>query len=115
MGFENPANHTFEDLFTDVDAGETMFRVVVKSNLTRSLAEDLTEKLTKVLDVLDSMDSGYQSLRSRAHSLRTVDEDVPILMGGRMLPKNSSLNKSTFLMKSFKKTNKTNVVTQSIC
>ena len=72
----------FEDLFCDTDQGCTMFRVVVKSNLTRSLAEDLTDKLVKVLSVLDEMDSGYESLRSKvacASNKQKGEVDVPIV------------------------------------
>lgn len=53
-----------ENLFSDVDANATMFRVVCKSNLTRSLAEDLTERFVEVLIALDSLKDGYMSLHS---------------------------------------------------
>ena len=77
LGFEDPSNHNeeLEDLFTDVDKDDTMFRIVVKSNLTMGLAEDLTNKLEEVLEVLDSMDEGYMSLRTKANMLRELKEE----------------------------------------
>lgn len=68
LGFQNPHNEEFEPLFSDVDAATTMFRVVVKSNLTQGLAEDLVNKIANVLTVLDSMDGQYQSMRAK-HSI----------------------------------------------
>lgn len=65
LGFENfMKGGTMESLFKDVEAGATMFRIVVKSNLTRGLAEDLTSHFVETLTVLDSMESGYASMRS---------------------------------------------------
>ena len=79
LGFENPQTELFEDLFTDVDAEETMFRIVVKSNLTLSLAEDLTKKIEQVLTVLDSMDKGYESVKDRLAELEFRDKNKHVL------------------------------------
>jgi len=131
LGFENPMNMQFEDLFTDVKSDETMFRIVVKSNLTRGLALDLTNKMAEVIEVLDSMDSGYESLRSKVHYLSAKEEDVPILAstpedvatstahtesvkssGDRRL---ESMRRTSLFANSFRKTNKNKIVTQHIC
>ena len=132
LGFENPMNMQFEDLFTDVKSDETMFRIVVKSNLTRGLALDLTNKMAEVIEVLDSMDSGYESLRSKVHYLGAKEEDVPILAstpedvptttdqaesvkssGDRRL----DLRRTSLFANSFKKRskNKNKIMTQHIC
>ena len=41
MGFNDPISEKYSPLFNDEDAQKSMFRIVVKSNLTRSLADDL--------------------------------------------------------------------------
>merc|ERR1712194_952322 len=46
-----------------------MFRVVVKSNLTQALAENLADKIENIVVVLDSMDGGYQSIHSKITDL----------------------------------------------
>ena len=129
LGFENPMNMQFEDLFTDAKSDETMFRIVVKSNLTRGLALDLTNKMAEVIEVLDSMDSGYESLRSKVHYLGAKEEDVPILAstpedvptsqtesvkssGDKRL---ESMRRVSLFANSFRKTNKNKIVTQHIC
>ena len=67
LGFENFVHGgNMENLFTDVGADASMFRIVCKSNLTRSLAEDLCEHFVEILATLDSLQDGYLSL----HSLR---------------------------------------------
>lgn len=65
LSFENFGNKGIvESLFTDVDQNLTMFRIVCKSNLTFSLAEDLVEQIRDVLPVLDSMEDGYASIQA---------------------------------------------------
>jgi len=126
LGFENPSTAEFEDIFTDIDQCDTMFRVVVKSNLTRSLAEDLTAKLVQVLEVLDEMDGGYESVRSKVNGLKAAREmdkietdSVPIAMKSsltvgdkRLAMKN--LKDVSFWAKSVKSKRST-IVTQHIC
>jgi glutamate decarboxylase len=75
LGFENPSNGKFESLFTDVNEKDTMFRIVVKSNLTQSLAEDLVDKFDKVIKLLDTLDGGYEALRSKVAGLEAVVEE----------------------------------------
>jgi len=66
---------TFEDfgqggrldtLCTDVKKTDTMFRIVVKSNLTMSLAEDLIGSMMVTLPVLDELKGGYTSVKKFA-------------------------------------------------
>jgi hypothetical protein len=65
LGFENFTNNAIEEpLFTDLSSNSTMFRIVVKSNLTMGLAHHLIEHLEEVLPVLDSMEAGYSSMKS---------------------------------------------------
>jgi len=76
-GFEDPSKPEdgIQDLFTDLNAEETMFRVVVKSNLTMGLAQNLCENLVATLGVLDSLQEGYKSAKSaKADVKMTIDE-----------------------------------------
>ena len=77
LGFNNPLNENFEALFSDVKKECTMFRVVVKSNLTLGLAEDLTDHIAKVLVLLDSMDGKYEAMRYKHYKVGKED-DVPV-------------------------------------
>mmetsp|Transcript_37058 Transcript_37058/g.49143 ORF Transcript_37058/g.49143 Transcript_37058/m.49143 type:complete len:114 (+) Transcript_37058:1738-2079(+) len=53
-----------ENLVSDVPAETTMFRIVCKSNLTMSLAEQLIDHFNEVLEVLDSLPAGYNAMKS---------------------------------------------------
>lgn len=70
-----------ENLFTDVGADATMFRIVVKSNLTRALAEDLTEHFVEVLSALDSLKDGYQSLHRVKEEIQEEALEKALLEG----------------------------------
>jgi hypothetical protein len=64
MGFENFAKGgEWESLCSDVSAQTTMFRIVVKSNLTFSLAQYLVEALSEALHLLDVMEDKYARMR----------------------------------------------------
>ena len=126
LGFEHPSTMKFDSLFSDVDQSATMFRIVVKSNLTRPLAEDLTKKLAEVLELLDKMDSGYESLRSKVHAMGLQKEDVPILTKGGGVEKRNTISgdrrldikgieEAILWAQSFKKNNRNKIVTQHIC
>ena len=65
LGFENPATFEFEDLFTDVHQASTMFRIVVKSNLSQGLAQNLAQKIEETLIALDDLDVGYESVKQK--------------------------------------------------
>jgi hypothetical protein len=47
-----------------------MFRIVVKSNLSMGLAQNLAQKIKETLTVLDSLDDGYESVKQRILSLQ---------------------------------------------
>jgi hypothetical protein len=48
-----------------------MFRIVVKSNLSQGLAENLARKIKETLNVLDSLDGGYESVKMRIQTINT--------------------------------------------
>ncbi len=56
MGFNHPIDEQYSPLFHDADAQQSMFRIVVKSNLTRMLAEDLLKSFHAAFDLLDRVD-----------------------------------------------------------
>lgn len=56
MGFDHPITEKVQPLFHDEAKETTMFRIVVKSNLTRSMASQLLESIRKSFDFLDSVD-----------------------------------------------------------
>ena len=116
LGFENPENKEVEDLFTD-DQGKTMFRIVVKSNITQSLAENLADHIKKVLEVLDDLDGGYESIHSKFATLKEKMEEKK--EQGTAIPddKRKQMRKLVFWEKSFKAkfTRKTAIVAQHIC
>lgn len=65
LSYENYMKDGEEDsLFTDEDQEATMFRVVVKSNLTAALANNLIKAFEEVLPFLDDLAEGYQSVTS---------------------------------------------------
>jgi hypothetical protein len=66
MGFEDPTTKKTEPLFCDQNADQTMFRIVVKNNLTRDMAQDLLRAFEAAFEFLDSVD--FSSL----HSTNTV-------------------------------------------
>jgi glutamate decarboxylase len=53
MSMTHPTTEEKEKLFFDAEEDDTMFRVVVKSNLTRYLAEDLIHAINDALKKLD--------------------------------------------------------------
>lgn len=124
LGFENPSNGKFENLCSDENAATTMFRIVVKSNLTRNLAENLAGNIEKILAVLDDMDSGYESIHSKLKGLALEDE-IPLKelreysdsLGHLPVAPTQSLKKSQFIQQSFrkKKQQKSSILAQNIC
>jgi glutamate decarboxylase len=75
LTFENLATGKVESLFRDADEKATMFRVVVKSNLTMMLAIDLVRHINWVLPVLDK--HGFHSIKT--HRFRDVGKMVMML------------------------------------
>jgi hypothetical protein len=53
-----------QPLFTDMNSSDIMFCIVVKSDLTMELAQDLINHLSEVLPVLDSTEAGYCLMKS---------------------------------------------------
>lgn len=56
MGLEDPLNGEMIPLFVDQDADKSMFRVVVKSNLTRDMATNLLSSFEAAFELLDAVD-----------------------------------------------------------
>jgi glutamate decarboxylase len=67
MNYLHPISEDTLPLFHDAEAGQTMFRIVVKGNLTRDMAEDLLESFNAALSFLDSVDF------SALHGVSTKD------------------------------------------
>lgn len=70
-----------ENLFSDVGADATMFRIVCKSNLTRGLAEDLTERFVEILNALDSLKDGYTSLHRLQEEIKDEAFETALVEG----------------------------------
>jgi glutamate decarboxylase len=77
MGFQHPLTEELEPLFTDAPADTTLFRVVVKNNLTRDMAEHLLASFEASFEFLNEVDfSGPNSpdlakLRHKDHRRMT--------------------------------------------
>lgn len=123
LGFENPINERFEGLCSDANEDSTMFHIVVKSNLTQSLAGNLAEKIEKIVTILDEMDGGYESIHSKLTDLAigAKDDTIPIEKLREFsdsigdLP-SRSLSKSQFVQQSFlkkKQQQRTSIVAQN--
>tara|TARA_Y100000385_G_C13073430_1_gene630185 strand:- start:272 stop:1831 length:1560 start_codon:yes stop_codon:yes gene_type:complete len=67
MGFEHPDTEETEPLFSDQSADQSMFRIVVKNNLTRDMAQDLLRAFDAAFTFLDSVDF------SASHALDTTE------------------------------------------
>jgi hypothetical protein len=72
LGFEDPFNGSaFKPLCRDASSDDMMFRIVVKSNLTMSLAENLIATFeAATLPILDSMEAGFLSTHTAKLALR---------------------------------------------
>lgn len=73
MQFDHPLTHERLPLFRDEDPDSSMFRIVVKSNLTRGMAEHLLESIRETLEFLDSV-AAEGSLEFETHWLRHKDQ-----------------------------------------
>ena len=67
MGFNHPLTEQMMGLFHDADSGQTMFRIVVKSNLTRDMAQHLIESFIVAFKFLDFIDF------SKLHGISSED------------------------------------------
>lgn len=73
MQFEHPLTHERIPLFHDADADACMFRIVLKTNLTRGMAEHLLEAIEVAVEFLDSV-AATGSLAFETHHLRHKDQ-----------------------------------------
>jgi len=65
MSFHDPIEEVTQALFSDAPANQTMFRVVVKNNLTRPLMQNLVECIEEVLKTMDKMGAGFKSMHDK--------------------------------------------------
>jgi glutamate decarboxylase len=56
MGLNHPITEENIALFQDEDADKTMFRIVIKNNLTRNMADHLLESFGEAFEFLDAVD-----------------------------------------------------------
>jgi len=61
MCMHHPLTHTEMPLFSDQPTGQTMFRIVVKSNLTLQNASHLSRAIESAVQFLDSHSAGYRN------------------------------------------------------
>lgn len=75
MQFEHPLSGAEQPLFWDCEGDATMFRIVLKSNLTRDMAQHLLESIEVALEFLDSLAAGG-SVELDTRQLRHKDQRV---------------------------------------
>ncbi|MCZ0954724.1 MAG: pyridoxal-dependent decarboxylase [Rhodospirillaceae bacterium] len=73
MYFDHPLTGEKIGLFHDADPDQSMFRIVVKSNLTRNMAEHLLESIRVSVDFLDSI-AATDPIEFELHHLRHKDQ-----------------------------------------
>ena len=56
MGINDPVTDEYRALFSDQDKDKTMFRIVVKNNLTRNMANNLVDSFKAAFELLDTVD-----------------------------------------------------------
>jgi len=66
MSFHHPVTEQAKPLFSDAAEQQTMFRIVVKSNLTMVNATHLADAIQGAVEFLDAHGSGYNCERYRA-------------------------------------------------
>merc|ERR1719277_210694 len=64
MSFHSPCDETTQPLFSDAPASQTMFRVVVKANVTRTLMDNLIESINLVIHTMDALGAGFRDLHA---------------------------------------------------
>jgi hypothetical protein len=69
-----------ESLLTDVAPESTMFRIVVKSNLDLSLAQNLVDKIEDIVPVLSRMEHGMNTISSQKE-METVKRQLSVVGG----------------------------------
>jgi hypothetical protein len=56
MGLNDPITEEYRPIFSDADKDKTMFRIVVKNNLTRDMAINLLDAFSESFKLMDSID-----------------------------------------------------------
>ena len=78
MGFNHPLTEVMTPIFTDASAETTMFRIVVKNNLTRGMAQDLLDSFDASFELMDSIDFSklhdFDSLKLRHKDQRVISK-----------------------------------------
>jgi len=94
-----------------------MFHIVVKSNLTQSLAENLAEKIEKIVTILDEMDGGYESIHSKLTDLAigAKDDTIPIEKLREFSDSIGDLPSRSLSKSQFVQQQRTSIVAQNIC
>ena len=76
MAFDHPLTEESIPLFSDEEAGRTMFRIVVKNNLTRGMADHLLASFAETFEFLDAVDfsalHGFDTLQLRPKDRRKL-------------------------------------------
>mmetsp|Transcript_96577 Transcript_96577/g.249708 ORF Transcript_96577/g.249708 Transcript_96577/m.249708 type:complete len:516 (+) Transcript_96577:70-1617(+) len=62
MCFNDPADETSRPLFKDAKPSQTMFRVVVKANVTRPMMDHLITSMNSALESMNALGMGFKSL-----------------------------------------------------
>lgn len=76
MGYNDPVTEVTKPIFVDERSEQTMFRIVVKNNMTRDMADHLLTSFEEAFDFLDSVDfSGLHQADMR--KLRHKDQRRP--------------------------------------
>ncbi|XP_060085172.1 glutamate decarboxylase beta-like [Ylistrum balloti] len=76
MSFDHPLTEEKTPLLYDEQATQTMFRIVVKNNLTRDLAEHLLRSFQAAFEFLDSINDSEQP-GLKMHKIRHIDQRKP--------------------------------------
>lgn len=67
MNMNHPLTEVTHQLFHDADAASPMFRVVVKSNLSMPMADNLVASIAKSFAFLEAHGKGFNSHPHHAH------------------------------------------------
>eukprot|EP00401_Gymnodinium_catenatum_P004936 CAMPEP_0117535612 /NCGR_PEP_ID=MMETSP0784-20121206/41024_1 /TAXON_ID=39447 /ORGANISM="" /LENGTH=526 /DNA_ID=CAMNT_0005332143 /DNA_START=110 /DNA_END=1690 /DNA_ORIENTATION=- len=62
MSFHDPRDEETKPLFTDAPASQTMFRVVVKANVTRAMMDNLISSIKASLEEMDALGPGFKTM-----------------------------------------------------
>ena len=71
MSYNHPLTEESMPLFCDADKETTMFRVVVKSNVTRDMMKHLLNIIRETMVTMETMGGGYALLHGKTKALKT--------------------------------------------